>query len=89
MQGKELLKDLLYLLERMSEHCTSMEKTDKSLSKCINCAMRRDFGYNNAGCLLVDMIENYEFMDLLKDTCKFQQIDYKDKINKVIKIFEE
>lgn len=85
--GKELIEEMLDLLVKMSKHCKNMERQKPSLSKCSNCGMKRDFGYSNSGCLLVDTLDNCEFMDLLRDTCRYQKIEYIDKINEVMEIF--
>lgn len=85
--GKELVIEMLDLLVKISNHCNNRQRADLGMSKCINCSMIRDFGYANSGCLLVDMLRNNEFMDLLIDTCTYQKIEYMDKLNKVMGIF--
>ena len=87
MNGKKLIEEMLDLLVKMSEHCKSMTNNSLQESKCLNCSMSRNFGYSNHGCLLVDTLENYEFIDLLRDTCKYQDIRCEDKLNKAFEIF--
>lgn len=82
--GKELIEELLDVLVKMSEHCTSMSENKP---KCKNCAMKRDFGYSNSGCLLVDLVDNVKVMELIEYTCKYQNIEYLEKLNKIASIF--
>ena len=74
---KQLINKLLNVLVEMSNK-----------SKCIGCGFKRDFGVTNCGCLLVDILENYEFIDLIRDTCRYQNIKCEDKLNQAMEIFE-
>ena len=84
---EKFIKEILDVLVRMSDHCKKRESTDNNSSKCINCGMVRDFGYSNSGCLLVDILDNTDFVDVLVDTCKYQNIEYIDKLNEIMDIF--
>ena len=86
---EKLIKEILDVLVRMSDHCKKRESIDSNSSKCINCGMVRDFGYSNSGCLLIDILDNTDFMDVLVDTCKHQDIECIDKINYIMDILED
>lgn len=86
-KGKELVEEMLYLLVKMSTHCKTLERTDENKVKCSNCSMSRYFSLGNHGCFLVETLENYEFIDSLKSTCRYQNIEFESKLNKAVSIF--
>lgn len=87
MQGKGLIINMLDVLVDMSEHCIHMEKP-KEGAKCSNCALGWNYNIRNHGCFLVETVGNYnEFLDVLVLVCEENNIDYKDKLNKVAGIF--
>lgn len=87
MQGKELIIKMLDLLVEMAEHCNDMYKPIDGV-KCSNCALNWNFSLGNHGCFLVETIDNNDkFMDDLISTCKYHNIEYKDKLNKLANIF--
>ena len=85
---KQLINKLLNVLVEMSNHCNCMESEMPNKSKCIGCGFKIDFGVTNCGCLLVDILENYELIDLIRDTCRYQNIKCEDKLNQAMEIFE-
>ena len=89
MNSKKIMEEMLDLLVKMSEHCKNRKREVFNKSKCFNCEMHMNFSITRHGCFLVDTLENYEFIDLIKDVCEYQNIEYKNKLNKVMEIFEE
>lgn len=87
MNGKKLIEEMLDLLVKMTEHCNNIKSDKPNVAKCKNCAMSRYYTYKNSGCLLVDIYNNDEFMNSLEYTCKYQDVKYMDKLNKVAEIF--
>lgn len=87
--GKELIIKMLDLLVEMADHCSKLEKPkDSSKCKCANCALNWDFNLGNHGCFLVETIDNNEkFMEDLISTCKYHDIEYISKTNKIASIF--
>lgn len=85
---KELIDKLLDIIVEMSEHCMSMKSEILNKSKCSNCGFKRDFGLSNNGCLLVDILENYELVDVIIDTCRYQEIVCEDKLEQAMRIFK-
>ena len=87
MSNKKLMEEMLDLLVKMSDHCKNKKTEMINQSKCINCEMHMNFSITRHGCFLVDTVENYEFIDSIKDVCKYQNIEYGYKLNKVMEIF--
>ncbi|MGL4801937.1 MAG: hypothetical protein ACRC18_06700 [Cetobacterium sp.] len=87
MQSKELVEKMLDLLVDMSEHCINRVKSGNK-TKCENCSLSWSFGLCSHGCFLVETIDNNEkFIDDLTAACEYNNIEYKDKINKLANIF--
>lgn len=87
MQGKYLIIKMLDLLVEMSEHCMNR---DKLKHKCKYCELSWKFGLSSCGCFLVETIENNsKFIENLESVCLSNNIDYKEKLNKIEDIFIE
>lgn len=89
MSSKKLMEEMLDLLVKMSEHCKNKKREVPNKSKCFNCEMHMNFSITRHGCFLVDALENYEFIDSIRDVCEYQNIKCEDKLNKIMEIFEE
>ena len=79
----------LDLLVEMAEHCKNRKQISRELSKCFNCNIHFNFNLGSHGCFLVETLENDDFMNILIDTCKYRGIEYKEKIDKIMEIFNE
>lgn len=89
MENKKIFAErMLDLLVEMSEYCLNKKKNDTSNVKCDGCQNERRYGYANTGCLLVDLIDNNDFIDLINDTCEYHNIETKNKINKILSIYD-
>lgn len=89
MKGKKLIVKTLDLLVEIAEHCKNLEKPEgSSKCKCANCELNWSFSLGDHGCFFVETIDNNEkFIDDLTAICKYHNIEYKDKLNKVADIF--
>lgn len=85
MKGKDLTVKLLDTLVEMADYCKDMDKIKhEGKIKCSNCELNWRFGLGNHGCFLVETIYNNDkFLYNLIDLCKYQNIEYEDKINKI------
>lgn len=87
MKSKELINNQLDLLVKMAEHCINRDKPDDEI-KCNNCSLSWNFSLSNNGCFLVEIMDrNDKFIDDLISRCIANDIEYKDKLNKVADIF--
>ena len=89
MSSKKLMEEMLELLVKMSEECKNRKEDISHKSKCFDCSMSMNFSIRRHGCFLIDTLENCDFVDLLKDVCKYQNIEYENKLNKVEEVFED
>lgn len=88
MKGKQYLELLLDLLVDMSNHCKYKDVPIEGKSKCIDCELQWDFNVMDYGCLLVNIIENNEFIDNLTSVCGYHNVEYNDRLNNVASIFD-
>lgn len=86
-KGQQQLINFIDSLVDMADHCNNKKTYESKKSKCHDCKLVREYGYTNSGCLLVDTIDNEEFMNVLKYTCEYNNIEYKDKLEKINSIF--
>lgn len=86
MKGKEYLEKILDLLVEMSEYCINKDKPINEI-KCSDCDLCWNFSLSSHGCFLVEIIYNSEFIDILENVCIANNINYKDRLNKLADIF--
>lgn len=86
MEGKDLIIKMLNLLVEMAEHCINKDKPKDNI-KCADCALCWNFSLSSNGCFLVEIIDNSEFIDILENVCIANNINYKDRLNKLADIF--
>lgn len=84
-----MINKQLDLLVEIAEYCKSMKRVSKDKSKCFNCKIHFSFNLGNHGCFLVETLENDDFMNILIDTCEYQGIEYREKIDKIMEIYNE
>lgn len=87
MKAKELVIKQLDLLVEMAEHCTNKETHNHTI-KCPDCALSWNFRINNHGCFLVEIINNDKLFEDLESVCRYHNIDYQDKFNKIASIID-
>lgn len=87
--SNKLIDKQLDLLIEMANYCKTMERISTDKSKCFNCKIHFNFNLGNHGCFLVETLENKEFINILIDTCKYQDVKYKEKLDKVMEIYDE
>ena len=87
MKGKEYIERILDLLVDMATHCENKDTPTEGKCKCVDCELSWNFNIRDHGCLLVNIMNNQDFMDDLISTCVANKIDYADKLNKVADIF--
>lgn len=86
MQGRHYIENLLDLLIEMADHCIHKDKPIEDKAKCVGCALSWTFSLRNHGCLLVNMIDNEDLIGDIMNVCEANNIDYRDKINKLYSI---
>lgn len=87
MQGKKYIEKMLDLLVDMANHCINKDKPEKDKGKCVDCALSWSFSLSNHGCFLVETIDYGEFIDNLENICIANDINYKERFNKLADIF--
>lgn len=87
MKGRAYLELLLDLLVNMANHCEHKDTPVEGKAKCIDCQLSWNFDIRNHGCLLVNIMDNQDFVDDLTSACEANGVDYKDRLNKIADMF--
>lgn len=86
MKEKEYLDRMLDLLVDMSQHCINKDKPIEDKCKCVDCDLSWNFSICNNGCFLVNILDNNDFIGDLTCACVYNDVDYEDRVNKVMEI---
>lgn len=86
MQGKEYLDRMLDLLVDISKHCINKDKPLEDKSRCVDCALGWSLSICNYGCFYVNLLDNNDFIDDLKNACISSGVDYENRLNKLTEI---
>lgn len=87
MKGREYLELLLNLLVDMSNHCKYKDTPIEGKAKCVDCGLKWNFNIREHGCLLVKIMDNQDFIDDLTSACEANNVDYRDRLNKIADMF--
>lgn len=87
MGGRHYIEKLLDLLVEMADHCNKKDTPVEGKAKCIDCQLSWNFSIRDHGCLLVNLMDNQDFIDDLTSACEASGVDYRDRLNKVADIF--
>lgn len=89
MEEEKLILEMIDLLSRMVDRCLEREGINGDETKCIGCGMERNLCYVKSGCLLIDILENEDFLDVLMDTCRYRNLEHVNAINKILSVIED
>lgn len=87
MGGRHYIEKLLDLLVEMADHCNKKDTPVEGKAKCIDCQLSWNFSIRDHGCLLVNLMDNQDFIDDLTSACEASGVDYRDRLNRVADIF--
>ncbi|MGL5767865.1 MAG: hypothetical protein ACRCX8_19695 [Sarcina sp.] len=87
MKSKELVIKQLDLLVEMAEHCINKKRTEGNSTKCEDCNLHWNFSVSSHGCFLCETVDYGKFIEDLESVCISQDIEYRDKLNKIASIF--
>lgn len=88
MGGRHYIEKLLDLLVEMADHCNKKDTPVEGKAKCIDCQLSWNFSIRDHGCILVNIIDNDDLINDIICVCEANNIDYKDRLNKLADIID-